>query len=167
MKRTWNLVPVSQIFQKITENYCTCLYLSTGQVWWLHDLWFKRYIQKCTLSHALVTDLVNLGMVKNTKTWISSERNIISLQNKNILNMYFRWHILRSYHFIAKVTFTWLLKSKFVDDNSKSWPEKGSSLKIKVPISFFVRIHTAKGMCSLCVNLISLIKRNHVQAGPC
>ena len=30
-----------------------------------------------------------------------------------------------------------MLKSKFVDNNSKSQPEKGSSLKIKVPISFF------------------------------
>ena len=30
---TWNLAPVSQIVQKITENYRTCLYLSTGQVW--------------------------------------------------------------------------------------------------------------------------------------
>ena len=24
-----------------------CLYLSIGQVWWLNDLWFKGYIQKC------------------------------------------------------------------------------------------------------------------------
>ena len=104
LKRTWNLASVSQIVQQITENYCTCLYLSIGQVWWLHDLWFKRYIQKCTLSHALVTDLVNHGMVKNTKTWISWEWNI-SLRNKKILNLCFRWHILRSYRFVAELTF--------------------------------------------------------------
>ena len=44
-------------------------------------------------------------MFKNTKTCISWEQNIISLQNKKILNLCFRWHILRSYHFVAEVTF--------------------------------------------------------------
>ena len=112
LKRTWNLAIVSQTVQTITENYCPCLYLSTGQVWWLHDLWFKRYIQKCTLSHLLnthrgVTDLVNQGMVKNTKTWISWERNITFLQNKKFLCI--RWHILRSYHSVTEVTFKFLL----------------------------------------------------------
>ena len=33
LKKTWNLDPVSQIIQKITENSFTCLYLSTGHVW--------------------------------------------------------------------------------------------------------------------------------------
>ena len=28
LKRTWNLAPVLQIFQKIPENYCPSLYLS-------------------------------------------------------------------------------------------------------------------------------------------
>ena len=58
-----------------------------------------------------------------------------------------------------------MLKSNFVDNNSKSQPEKGSSLKIKVPVPFFARMHTVKGMRSLCVNLISLTKGNHAQAG--
>ena len=44
-------------------------------------------------------------MVKNTKTWISWERNIIFLRNKKILNLCLRWHILRSYRFVAEVTF--------------------------------------------------------------
>ena len=60
------LVPVLQIIQKIPENYCPCLYLSIG-----HELWFKRSIQKCTIpnhQHVVVIDLVNHGMVKNTKT---------------------------------------------------------------------------------------------------
>ena len=108
-KRTWNLAPVSQIVHKITENYCTCLYLSAGQVWWLHDLWFKRYSEmhlvSCTNTHRDVTDLVNHGMVKNTKIWISWERNIIFLRNKKILNLCFRWHILINYGFVAEVTF--------------------------------------------------------------
>ena len=45
------LASVLQIVQKIPEN---CLYLSIGQVWWLNKLWFKSYIQKCTLSHVLI-----------------------------------------------------------------------------------------------------------------
>ena len=31
-KRTWSLVPVLQIAQKIPENYCSCLVISIGQV---------------------------------------------------------------------------------------------------------------------------------------
>ena len=110
MKRTWNLAPVFQINQKITENYCPCLYLSVGQVWWLHELWFKRYIQKCTFVscnniHHDFTDSVNHGMVKIAKTWISWEWNTIFVLNKKILNLSLRWHILRSYCFVAEVTF--------------------------------------------------------------
>ena len=52
-----------------------------------------------------VTDLVNHGMVKNTKTWISWKRNIIFLWIKKILNLCLRWHNLRSYCFLAEVTF--------------------------------------------------------------
>ena len=48
------LTPVLQVVQKIPENYFPCLFLSIGQVWWLKDLWFKRYIQKCTLSQVLI-----------------------------------------------------------------------------------------------------------------
>ena len=44
-------------------------------------------------------------MVENTKTWISSERNIVFLRNKKIVDLCFRWHILRSYRFVAEVTF--------------------------------------------------------------
>ena len=55
-----------------------------------------------TNTHRDVTDLISHGMVKNTKTW---ERNTIFLRNKKILNLCFRWHILRSYHFVAEVNF--------------------------------------------------------------
>ena len=63
------------------------------------------HLVSCTNTHRDVTDLVNHGMVKNAKAWISWERNIIFLRNKKILNLYFRWHILRSYRFVAEVTF--------------------------------------------------------------
>ena len=57
------------------------------------------HLVSCTNTHRDVTDLVNHGMVKNTKPWISWERN------KKILNLCFRWHILRSYRFLVEVTF--------------------------------------------------------------
>ena len=99
-----------QIVQKIPENYCPCLYLSTTQVWWLNELGFKRYIQKYTVSwintHYDVTDLVNHRIIKNTKTWIPKEREKkYFLRNNKILNQCLRWHILRSYPFVVEVTF--------------------------------------------------------------
>ena len=45
--------PVLQIVQTIPENYCSCYYLSIGEVWWLKELWFKRYVQKCILPYVL------------------------------------------------------------------------------------------------------------------
>ena len=80
LKRAWNLSLVLLIAQNIPESYCSCLYLTAGQVWWLNELWFKRYIQKCTLSHILILImtshyLINYGMCKNTKTWKSFLRN--------------------------------------------------------------------------------------------
>ena len=63
------------------------------------------HLVSCTNTHRDVTDLVNHEMVKNAKTWISSEWNTIFLRNKEFLNLCFRWHILRSYCFVAEVTF--------------------------------------------------------------
>ena len=71
----------------------------------VQKIYSKMHLISCTNTHRDVTDLVNHGMVKNTKTWISWERNIIFLQNKKILNLCIRWHILRSSHFVAEVTF--------------------------------------------------------------
>ena len=65
----------------------------------------KMHLVSCTNTHRDITDLVNHGMVKNTEAWISWEWNIIFLWNKKILNLCFRWHILRSYCFVAEVTF--------------------------------------------------------------
>ena len=65
------------------------------------------HLDLCTNTHRDVTDLGNDGMVKNAKTWISWERNIIFLflWNKKIHNLCFRWHILRSYHVVVEVPF--------------------------------------------------------------
>ena len=65
----------------------------------------KMYLVSFTNSHCDVTDTVIHGMVKNTKPWISWERNISFLWNQKILNLCHRWHNLRSYCFVAEVTF--------------------------------------------------------------
>ena len=63
------------------------------------------HIVSCTNTHHDATDLLNHGTVKNTKTRITWEWNITFLRNKKILNLCLRWHILRSYCFVAEVTF--------------------------------------------------------------
>ena len=110
LKRTWNLATVLQIFQKITKNYCPCLYLSVDQVV-VQKIYSNMYFLLCTNTHRHVTDSVNHRMVKITKTSISWERNIIFLRNKKILNLCLRWHILRSYRFVAEVTFKYVSNS--------------------------------------------------------
>ena len=100
LKRTWNLAPALQIVQKSSENYCPCLHLSIGQVWWLNE-----FLVLCTNTHHDVTELVNYGMVKNTRTWISWKQNGTFLWNKKILNLCFIWHILRSYGLLTEVAF--------------------------------------------------------------
>ena len=71
----------------------------------VQKIYSKTHLVSCTNTHHDVTDLVNHGMVKNTKTWISWKRNIVFLRNKKIIHLCIRWHILRSYRFVAKVTF--------------------------------------------------------------
>ena len=75
----------------------------------VQKIYSKMHLVSCTNTHRDVTYLVNHGMVKNTKTCISWERNIIFLRNKKKNNLCFRWHILKSYRFVAEVTFKgWL-----------------------------------------------------------
>ena len=63
------------------------------------------HFASCTNTNHEVTNLVKHRMVKNTKTWISRERNITFLSNKKTLNLCLRSHILRIYSFVAEVTF--------------------------------------------------------------
>ena len=76
----------------------------------VQKIYSKMHPVLCTNTHHDVIDLVNHGMVKNTKTWISWKRNIIFLRNKKILKLCFRWHILRSYRLLAEVTFKFKAK---------------------------------------------------------
>ena len=77
----------------------------------IQKIYSKMYLVSCTNTHRDVTDSINHGMVKNTKTWISWERNILFLWNKKILNLCLRWHILRIYCFVAELTFNEELKN--------------------------------------------------------
>ena len=74
------------------------------------------HLLSCTNSHLDVTDFVDLGMVKNPKIWISWERNITFLRNKKI-NLFLRWHILRSYCSVTEVTFN---NNKKIDKRFKN-----------------------------------------------
>ena len=96
-----------------SKDYWKLLYLLISVNWsslvtsWfvVQKIYSKMHHVSCTNTHPDVTDLVNHEMVKNTKTWISWERNIIFLRNKKFLNLCFRWQILRKYCFVAEVTF--------------------------------------------------------------
>ena len=76
-----------------SKEYSTLLPLFISFNWpslvtsWVvvQTIYSKMHLVSCTNTHGDVTDLLNHGMVKNTKTWISSERNIIFLWNKILL----------------------------------------------------------------------------------
>ena len=58
----------------------------------VQKIYLKMHLVLCTNFHYDVTDLVNYGVVKNAKTWISSEQNIAFLWNRKILNLCLKWH---------------------------------------------------------------------------
>ena len=70
----------------------------------VQKIYSEMYLALCTNTHCDVTDLINDGMVKNTKTRISLEQNIIFLWNEKVLNLCVRWHILRGYRLLEVCT---------------------------------------------------------------
>ena len=98
--RTWFLGPVLQIVQRIPENYCLCLYLSVSQIWWLNELWFKRYIQKWTLSH----EHCLMGWLKLQKLEYLENRTKISYGIKNSYSVP-QMTTFEKLSFVAEVTF--------------------------------------------------------------
>ena len=71
------------------------------------SIYSKMHPVSCINTNNDVTDSINHGMVKNTKTWISWERSITFLRNKKFLTLCLRWHILRSHCFVAEVIFNY------------------------------------------------------------
>ena len=57
---------------KDSKKYCPCLYLSVGQVWWLNELWFKRYIQKCTQSQILI--VIMISQIWQMRRWLKIQK---------------------------------------------------------------------------------------------
>ena len=102
-KDSWKLLP---LFISINwPNLVTEISCSSKDV-------FKNTPSRTTTHHD-VTYLVSHGMVKSTKTWLTQVRNIFFQWNKKNLNLCLRWHILRSYRFVAKVSFIYLLKRRW------------------------------------------------------
>ena len=77
----------------------------------VEKIYLEMHLVSWTNIHHDIKDLVNHGMVKNAKIWISWERKIIFLWNKNFFNLCSRWHTLRSYRFVVEVTFKACLKT--------------------------------------------------------
>ena len=71
----------------------------------VQKIYSKLHPVSCTDIHHDVTDLVNHGMLKNTKTRISWEWNITFQQNKKTVSLCLKWHILRNYCFVLELTF--------------------------------------------------------------
>ena len=96
----------SKYYWKLLPSVVSINWPSLGTSWVVVEKTYsKMYLVWSTNIHCDVTNSVNLGIAKNTKTSMSWEQNIIFLRNKKIHNLCFRWHILRSYCFVAKVTF--------------------------------------------------------------
>ena len=87
----------------------------------------------CTNTHYDVTDLVNHGMVKVQKLEYLENGTYFFLRNKKILNLCLRWHILRSYRFLAEVTFK-DPKNDLINENSTEDPITEDSKKVSVRI---------------------------------
>ena len=108
---TWNLDPVlkfSKDSRKLLPLHISINWPSLVGYWVVvQKIYSKMHPASCTNTYHDVTDLVNHRMVKNTKTWISLERNIMFLRNKKIPNLCLRWPLLRSYYFVVEVTFNY------------------------------------------------------------
>ena len=102
----------------VMGNY---IYNWPSLVTWVVIQKIKKCTVSCTNSHHDVKGLVNQGNVKNTKTWISWERNVTFLRTKNIFNLCLRWHILRSYRFVAEVTFKLIIWSEEFYQSTSFW----------------------------------------------
>ena len=105
----YNLTPVLQIVKKIMKNF-TLVYIHELTKYGDLMIFISKNIFKnapCLMYwySSWRHRFGNHGSVENTKTWISAEQNITFLRNEKSLNVYLKWHILRSSCFVAKVTF--------------------------------------------------------------
>ena len=79
------LRPQSSKFQRFLKIFLLLTSIKWPSLvtsWVLVQQMYSKMQPVCTNTHHDVTDLVNHGMVKNTKTWISWELNMNFLRNK-------------------------------------------------------------------------------------
>ena len=141
MKRTWTLPQSSKLFKRFLKIIALVYFY---HVWWLNELWFKRYIRTCNLSHVLIPIRASQiwyhhRMIKNTKTWISWEQNITFLPNKKILTC-----ALQSYRFVVEVSFKWPISFKM----GKTYSLNSKKLEINYQVNYYFSWPTSSGPSS-------------------
>ena len=122
MESSPNLPNCSKYYWKLLYSLISINWPSLVTSWFVVEkIYSKMHLISCTNTHCDVTNLVNHGMVKNTKIWISWERNITFLRNKKNTNLCLRWHILRSYGFVAEINFNCLLLDTYIRHYLPLW----------------------------------------------
>ena len=113
LKRVWIRTQSSKRTKKVAEYFPKLLSMIVSvvdQVSWLNDLWFKKCIQKCSLTHVilLITApqyLKLMEMLKVQQIGISEECNKTLSWNKTIFKSCLKDHILQKLlHFSADIT---------------------------------------------------------------
>ena len=100
---SWFLINyVGWFMQNISWKYLPRLYLMVFHVSWQNDVQYKRYIQKCTLSSALIsiTTWQLLKLMEWFKIWklnISKTKHDFSFKNYKILKLCLKNCIFRGY----------------------------------------------------------------------
>ena len=134
----------------------------------VQKIYSKLHPVPCANTHHDVTDMLNHGMVENTKTWISWERNITFLQNKKILNLCLRWHILRSYCFVVEVTFKNILKIVLLLHENVSWNQLSFCLYDgQLLVTFHQGSKVQVSTCDFTVLAFPLRKFHMLSTGYC
>ena len=103
--RVWLLAMCrSELSAVIGRLMSKCLWSGWKWKWRVKEILFhfscSPVIRECSWKKTQIEKMVEI-----TRTWISWKRNIFFLRNKIILNLWFRWYILTSYHFLAEINF--------------------------------------------------------------
>ena len=98
----WILSPIKMKFGQIL----VCCMKNISNMF-LAECWRLESSPSLFYDFIKITIQKDLAIFNGWHIWVSWERNIIFLQNKKILNLCFRWDILRSYRFVAEVNFNY------------------------------------------------------------
>ena len=128
LKRTWNLSLVTKLFKRslkfISLAYIYLLLKFCG----LMSCGSKDIFKNAPYYHHVLyaTDLINMGWLKIQNIEYLENRTELFYKTKKIINLWLRWHILKSYCFVAEVTifspylvFQWSVNYVFFTYNRK------------------------------------------------